>query len=355
MKQLFLCLLLSSPFLVQATVRTVSNEPMSVAQFTSIQAAVDASSPGDTIYVQGSDTMYPTFTITNKRLTIVGPGWSPVRGFAPKKARVEAMIITGTACGDSEFHGLVFATTISVYSLSPDNLRFYRNQFEGMVYLTQGATNYSGYVFQGNYFNNGYIVGAPSSSYSNFLIQGNLMYASANSGNIMGFIQSTNILVDHNLFYGPTISTYPAFGTDCSSLLITNNIFVRRNAALNNTESTFNNNITFNAVANAPWTLNGNLDGGGNIANQDPQMVDQLLVNSGTNNPLLNFTIPAGPANNSGSDGKDMGLLFDSSGSLNWTNSLMPRIPYIYSMMVTTPTIPAGGILNVQVEARRSN
>jgi hypothetical protein len=354
MKQIFLSILIFSAVAVQATVRTVSNEPSSMAQYNNIQAAVDASSPGDTIYVHGSDTMYPTFTITGKRLTIIGPGWSPIRAFAPKRARVEAMHINGAGSDYSEIQGLVFITTITAYYQAPNNLRFYRNEFQGMVYLTQGGINYSGYVFQGNYFNNGYIVGAPSSSYSNFLIQNNLMYASAGSGSIAGFTQSTNVLVDHNLFYG-TISTYPVFSSDCRSILITNNIFVRRNASFQNTESTFSHNITYNAVAHAPWALNGNLDGGGNIANQDPQMGDQALINSGTNNPLLNFTIAAGPANNSASDGKDMGLLFDSSGLLSWTNSLMSRIPYIYSMVIQNPIVPAGGILNVQVEARRSN
>jgi hypothetical protein len=84
-------------------------------------------------------------------------------------------------------------------------------------------------------------------------------------------------------------------------------------------------------------------------------MVDQTAVNSGTGNPLLNFTIAAGPANNSGSDGKDMGLLFDASGSLNWANSRNSRLPRIFSMNITNPTIPVGGSLNVQVEARKSN
>jgi len=101
--------------------------------------------------------------------------------------------------------------------------------------------------------------------------------------------------------------------------------------------------------------VNSNSDAGGNVVNQDPQMTDQTAISAGTNNPLLNFTIAAGPANNTGSDAKDMGLLFDASGSLNWTNSRVSRIPFIYSMNITTPTIPVGGSLNVQVEARKGN
>ena len=40
-------------------------------------------------------------------------------------------------------------------------------------------------------------------------------------------------------------------------------------------------------------------------------MVDQAGVNNGTDDPLLNFTIAAGPANNSAIDSQDMGLLYD--------------------------------------------
>jgi hypothetical protein len=84
-------------------------------------------------------------------------------------------------------------------------------------------------------------------------------------------------------------------------------------------------------------------------------MVAQASVNNGTDNPMLDFTIAAGPANNSGSDGKDMGLLYDASGSLNWTISRTSRLPFVYSMNITNPTIPQAGTLNVQVEARKNN
>ena len=89
-------------------------------------------------------------------------------------------------------------------------------------------------------------------------------------------------------------------------------------------------------------------------------MFDQASVNTGVNNPLLDFTIAAGPANNSGTTGTggvptDMGLLYYATGSLNWTSSRTSFLPYIYSMTINNPTIPAGGTLNVTVEARKDN
>jgi len=59
---------------VFATVRTVCNNPSTLAQYNTIQAAITASASGDTIYVHGSPTRYAGFTITDKRLTIIGPG-----------------------------------------------------------------------------------------------------------------------------------------------------------------------------------------------------------------------------------------------------------------------------------------
>jgi hypothetical protein len=148
--------------------------------------------------------------------------------------------------------------------------------------------------------------------------------------------------------------TVNCFGGTCQSLLLTNNIFVHRDAALNNSFSTFNNNLTFSSRVDTPWTVNGN-GGVGNIANQDPQMFNQDSVNAGHDNPLLNFTIAAGPANNTGTDGKDLGLMYNSSGLLNWDFSRMSRLPYIYSMNISNSSIAPGGTLSVQVEARKYN
>jgi hypothetical protein len=101
--------------------------------------------------------------------------------------------------------------------------------------------------------------------------------------------------------------------------------------------------------------MNGNVDVGGNVANTDPQMVSQVSVNNGVNNPLLDFTIPAGPANNSGSDGKDMGLLYDITGSLNWANTRNSRLPRIFTMNISNPTVQAGATITVSVVAKTSN
>lgn len=362
MKKIFLLFALFLSLSVYATVRTVSNSPATLAQFSNIQAAIDAASNGDSIYVHGSPAAYAYFTITDKQLTIIGPGWTPDKQL-PFSANVPGCTITGAASSNTEIQGIVFTGGLVLYSIKPDNLRFIRNYFVqgASINIFQGSVTYSGYLFEGNIFDNMAINASAGSTYQNFLFQNNIFYETGCcvGPQISSFVNSVNVLFNHNLFYGPA---YPAggprdvFGGNTRFLSLTNNIFIKRNAANQNTSSTFNNNITYGAGNNTPWaTVNGNVDAGGNVTDQDPLMFDQAAVNAGTMNGLLNFTIAAGPANNSGSDLKDMGLLYDPVGSLNWNNSRGSRLPFIYSMNITNPTIPAGGTLSVVVEARKNN
>jgi len=356
MKQFFLILSFTACVNTFATVRTVSNQPGQIAQYSTIAAAVAASASGDTIYVHGSNIPYAGFTISDKRLTVIGPGWSPMQNFAPFQATVDNITINGINSSNTEIQGLEITTTVSITGNShPDNLRFIRNHIRASVTVYNGTSTFTGYVFEGNWFDAGAIGASAGSFYVNFLFKNNLFYSTNNAGNISGLYNCSNVLLDHNLWYGPSSGSSPCFGSNCRYLSITNNIFVRRDAATNNSLSSFNNNITFNAGNNTPWLSNGNSNPGGNIANQDPQMVNQSAVNLGTNDPLLNFSIASGPADNSGTDGKDLGLLYDATGSLNWSNSRMSRLPFVYSMSILNPNVPIGGILTIQVEARKNN
>ncbi len=314
-----------------ATVRTVSNNPNSLAQYSTIQTAVNASSNGDTIYVQGSNTRYAGFNITDKWLVVIGPGWAPTQNFLGFKATVDTIVINGANSRHTEIQGLDIFMTVSINTGHPDSLRFIRNQFESAIYFIQAGT-YVGTVFQDNWFDEAWVSASAGTSFTNFVFQNNIFYGISTIGNVLGFLYCTNVLFDHNLWYGPSgTNTSPCFGSACRNLLLTNNIFVHRNAATNNTLSVFNKNITFGAGVNNPWdSTYSNSNAGGNIANQNPQMFNQDSVNAGHNNPLLNFTIAAGPADNSGTDNKDMGLMYDPIGILNWSNSRMSRIPYIY-------------------------
>lgn len=344
---------------VSAAVRTVSNVPSTLAQFNTIQAAIDASANGDTVYVHGSPNQYASFTIADKRITVIGPGWSPDKNMPLQVIVQGAALQNNLATGDvagSEIHGLIFTSNVELAgsnaSLTTSNIRVIRCQFNSSISVSNSST---GYLFEGNVFFNSVNFNG-SATYTNFLFQNNMFYASVccASTSITSLTNCVNVRFDHNLFYGdgPLV-----FGGTCRFLTITNNIFNRRNAAANLSFSTFNNNITnqCGAIGDTAWIRNNNVDGGGNIAAQNPQMADQTAVDAATFNGLLNFTIAAGPANNSGSDGKDLGVLFDAVGTLNWTNSRNSRLPRIFSMNIINPTIAPGGTLNVAIDARKSN
>ncbi len=372
MKQLVLSIGLFSSLCAGATVRTVSNFPANIAQFSNIQAAVDASSSGDTVYVHGSPNQYASFDLTNKQLVVIGPGWAAVKQL-PFEAVINTDIIvsgvngidfTGTASSGSVLQGLTLTggTGIRINTSGINNLRFIRIHNSASPVIFSGSVSpgsWTGYLFEGCIINNSAVRSDNPGvhNFSNFLFQNNLFYESGCciGGNIQGFTNTSSILFDHNLWYGPGGGSRDCFANNCRFLTLTNNIFVRRNAASQNSFSTFNNNITFNAGDNTPWASNSNINSGGNIENQDPQMAAQSTVNAGSLNGTADFTIAAGPANNAGADGKDMGLLYDLTGSLNWNNSRNSRLPRIFSMSIINPTIPAGGNVVVNVEARVSN
>src|SRR5574343_207717 len=347
----------------QATVRTVSNVPANLAQFNTIQAAVDASANGDTVYVHGSPNQYAFFQIADKKVVVIGPGWSPDKNL-PLQAVVQGCYLyNNIAAGDvagSELNGLIFTSTVelatSTSGLGTSNIRVIRCQFNTSLNITYSST---GFLFEGNVFLSTISFNC-GSTFSNILFQNNVFHGNQGyiSYSVVGLTNCVNVRFDHNLFYGDgTTGGAPVFGNNCRFMTLTNNIFNERNPASGVSFTTYNNNITYNCSADGgtAWIRNNNVDAGGNIAAQRPQMADQAAVDLGTQNPLLNFTIAAGPANNSGTDGKDLGLLYDASGALNWTNSRNSRLPRLFSMNIINPTIAPGGTLNVSVNARKSN
>jgi len=351
MKRYLILLLFLTSYGAHATIRTVSNSPATLAQFNTIQAAVNASSSGDTILVHGTPVFYGGFTITNKQLVIIGPGFNPDVQFSLKATINGNVVLTGSGCKKTEIHGLHFNSSSIDVNTSMDSVYFYRNSLLGMSLVTGGGT-ITGFVFKGNYFR-GSISSHPFSFFHNILFENNVFVCSNCLTNFQNG-GSTNILFNHNLFFADDGFPSSLF-SGLSLALFTNNIFVERIINSSVLQCTFINNLTFNCVVNNPWSAaNGNIDGGGNIENMDPQMVDQAGVNNGTATEISNYTIASGPANNSGSDGKDMGVLYDPTGGLNWIHGRNTRLPSVVLMNIANPVLGAGGTLNITVEARKN-
>jgi hypothetical protein len=107
-----------------ATVRTVSNNANSPGQFTDMQAAIDASTNGDTIYVHGSPTTYGNIYL-NRSLTVIGPGYNPKKDL-PLTASMNALYLDSVAgikgCSNSKVMGI---TTTYLYNKSGAFIRIH--------------------------------------------------------------------------------------------------------------------------------------------------------------------------------------------------------------------------------------
>ncbi|RZL53037.1 MAG: hypothetical protein EOO93_21465, partial [Pedobacter sp.] len=255
MKKLILLALTLFTLQANAVVHTVNNAQNGGAQFTTINDAINAAAMGDTIYVHGSPLVYAAFNVTDKKLTIMGPGWAPQKNNAVRAIIASAIIRNSTAStptktsNGTEIQGLVFngAVSISIGSIldmSVSNMRIDRCEFRGGIDIVYGASNYI--------IENCYITGSlarvtlgSTSSYSNFLFQNNIFRIGGfNNGFIANFNNVSNFIFSHNLFMtdAPGAGGSNASNATAKNLTFSNNIFVNINLNTGIEFSTFNNN-----------------------------------------------------------------------------------------------------------------
>ncbi|MEZ5045855.1 MAG: hypothetical protein R2831_02575 [Chitinophagaceae bacterium] len=357
-----------------ATVYTVLNFPAGIAQFDNIQAACDSANHGDTIYIHGSIVPYAQFTVDDKKLIYIGPGFATEK-ISPISAKLGIVTIRnfsniiGTSSG-TEFHGLEFTSALTLGGIGTNgeavnNVLVNRCYFNGgsgtnFTFANNGRTHaniiiqncyFSYYILDAN-FSSGYLV--------NFLFRNNVVRPATITPFFSGFSKSSGVVIDHNLFYGNGAAS-PLFGNSITqspnNSYISNNIFVgvsNLNFGFNNS---YQNNITFNTTSTTiPWATPNNFDLGSNISQTDPQLVSQADINSGVHNTLLNFKPNTGsPCIGAGNDGLDMGLIFTPNSIENWNLSRNGVLPYIVNTAwQSSNTVSQGGTIQVQIEARKS-
>lgn len=179
---LSICLLFATAITFAQT--TVNNTPNTVADFTDLQAAIDAATNGDIIYVQQSATSYGAIII-NKNLTIIGRSHSDT-GFKTTVSGVRF----DAGSSNTTLKGL---KTGNISSFGSGNnitdLKFFDNDISGFNF---GSSN----------------------NYNNVLVQGNIMRAT-----FLINANTTNILITNNIFF----SSFLNF-TNTSTMIFSNNI-----------------------------------------------------------------------------------------------------------------------------------
>lgn len=335
---LFICLFALN---ASATIRTVSNYAPVPAQYTNINAAITAANPGDTIYVHGSPTTYPTTTVT-KRIVLIGAGYNPKNDF-PYVSQVFQQILIYLAANGSSFIGIsssdiihaVGAATDTIRDLTFKNCRLYQGQF------SIGGKNYMNILIENCIFSDNTLYFTSGSA----TVQLGLVIRNCIFSNTVVQVES-NSIVDHCIFIGGN-TTYRAF-TNSASSTFSNNIFHSRTiSAVDATNCIFNNNLTFNCSTNI-LPLAGN-SGTGNITNLDPLFVSYPALPTNiafTHNYRLQAT---SPGINAATDGTDLGVyggnfLFSMTGE-------PPFMPVMRKLDIYNTTVPFNGTLDIRYKS----
>ena len=331
---------------------TVDNRPGTTAQFTSLQAAIDAAAEGDFIYIHPSATSYSNVTLI-KRLHLRGIGHNPElgNGLSANLSSLQLSTQSSSSPSGSSISGLNISSFQINSALQAFSDVVIQNNRIGSLTLTKG----SNCIVQGNIFNPQFAsaIFFGSGTNANNLISNNIFNSitngSASEACIAGVNESTT--VTNNIFIFNGTSGNPGIFRDSTNPIANNNIFVLNNNVSNdfrnpNSTVSFQNCLTFSYGGQTINALNGN----NNLNNTNPQ-----FVNIGTpENPAFtynkNYKLQVGsPAIDAGSDGDDLGIY--GQGFLFQMKGYPFDLPYPTSINITNAVVEAGGNLSVDFKA----
>ncbi|MBN2745470.1 MAG: hypothetical protein JXR34_02005 [Bacteroidales bacterium] len=337
-KIVFLMIFVSVAFLAQATILHVDiNANRPAGYYSSLPAAINAASVGDTLFIYPSNVSYGNVTLT-KRLHLFGFGFN---GATNGVSHISTITMDTTTTPNSSPSGS------SIYGLTID-------------YFNTSKANINNIVLAGNYFRYGQIQ-VSTNSYG-WHIKNNLIATSIDVNN------ATNVLISNNIFD----NAYGIYYSNSSTVTILNNIFFNWYYFYNVFNATVSNNIFLcvtnpnqNQMANNVFTNNlsyrsaseqfnlpptGNT-GTGNLSNQNP-----LFVN-GTTSGSFDYTkdyhlTASSPAKNAGTDGTDIGP-YGGTNPFVWGGAI--TIPQITEMVITNPVVNQGTNITVKVKAKKAD
>ncbi|NOT76947.1 MAG: hypothetical protein HOP08_18645 [Cyclobacteriaceae bacterium] len=344
--QLGLLLILLSP-VSYATIRTVSNDAINPAQFTTIQNAINASTSGDTVYVNVSATQYTDFII-DRKIILIGGGYKTNSQFhlITWLGNITFKATAGNDPSGSIIEGCrITFISIAAGTLPVNDIKLFRNS------ITTIATAANPSCENWNIYNN--IIGGVDGGYNskNVKIQNNIIV-----GGVSFFFDPATI-IDHNVFHN-AIFLYVGNSTITNNIFTTQSIVMRQSVVDNNT---FNNNLyNTTTVGNSPPydSFEGTTNtGGGNFVGVDP--LYESVANFEFFNDVNNYRLKSGsPVRNAATDGSDLGIYggahpFPSGGApgSGYDLSALPAIPEITSADVQNSSIQPTTLLRVRVKA----
>ncbi|WP_187264682.1 hypothetical protein [Pontibacter beigongshangensis] len=194
---------------------------------------------GDTLMVEGSATTYAGLTMT-KQLVIIGPGYfltdNPQTQANPVQAVVQNITVEPTASG-SVLMGLTFAPSSSAYTpyVNANNVIIMRCYMPNPIVLIGQLMNIQ--IIQSYFVGNALSISSSAYNFTGLAFKNNIVGGGVN-------ISSTNQMqrifaaVEHNIFLGTNITL--------TTSSFRNNIVVNRNATVNVSSNTIQNNLVSN-------------------------------------------------------------------------------------------------------------
>jgi hypothetical protein len=333
----------------QSKVLTVSNNTNSPGQYADLQAACDAASDYDTIYIHASEKAYDAVNV-KKPLVLIGEGALPNQQVL-WGTNVSSITFTHDIGSDLPSSGSKVYGIHASFQIGVDKSN---KGISGIVFeRCRGGINSNPGVYISGLSIHQFIGGIGSNMYLINAIISNSIFSSFS----IGYYSSNNIIRNCIL------SSYPTF----HGALVANNIFYQPNSNgyISAENTTFTNNICYFSDNPFPIQIAKNVTYTGNIVDKNPKFVqsatptDVNVYQSYTAPPFANFNLLVGsPALTLGTDGTQAGIY---GGPTPWVEGgegvyryfAMPsQVPYVTDMDILNTAIPLNGTLNVKIKAK---
>lgn len=325
----------------QATIRRVNNAPGMGSVYTSLNTAVTASGPGDTIHIEGSAAFYGTAYIT-KTLVFIGPGYFHTDTAANPNTQANKLnAYVDLNFGPGSKGSIVQGLGLGQVVLSDSFITLQRNLISGSISVGNSGHSY-GDTIRHNFMDNAGISN-PSANYEakGLFIYNNIIVKDNNT--FMNF----NVLANNNGFFVNNSMT--AFGTNPVNMVVQNFTFQNNIFARVSFGTSVNANIFLNNIAKL-----GIPTGNGNMLNIDPVDIFAGWNSPGTGtystdaryklktgSPALNAGIMNGVPVDCGAFG----------GPAPYILSGMPPVPSIYQLNMPTQINSGTPAISVTVSA----
>ncbi|WP_035567256.1 hypothetical protein [Hymenobacter sp. IS2118] len=323
------------------TIRRVNNTGITgTSIYTTLQAAHDAASNGDIIYLEPSGISYGSLNST-KRLTIIGNGYFLAQNPGLQLTAAESLVGT-VQFGVGSTGSRITGCDISTMGITASDVVVERNKLTTTYIgynITTGATvSVSNVLVRQNYFESGGISFYPGSSttVSNISISSNILaFASINTASGQ-YSNMNNIIIANNVIGDLTGNN--GYTIDVDNAVIKNNILTYTSAT-----ATFNkrNNVTSYNISGGPQF--------GTANNNQQNVSPSAIFVGGTASTDGAFQLKAGsPATGTGESGGNIGAY---GGAVPYRVAGIPNVPAIYEFNQSV----SGNTLNATISTRSNN